>query len=249
MVQLQAPSTSQKTRQRISKMTPTRPRATAGAVEIFEIGTGELRADANRDVIISGWSELPLELTAQSGHPHASHFGCALTPTVLERRGLSYPLQAGMYFSSPETVTVRGGRGWAVTMTGPSGFFSIGGPVEGSGRLRYIDGCTDSLLIAPVEKGAPCLNLLCFPSHLEQTRHTHPSLRTGLVLGGRGLCRSRESELELTAGTVFLIPRDTEHAFATREEGMSIVAFHPDSDFGPTDEDHPMINRTVIVEA
>jgi hypothetical protein len=23
-----------------------------------------------------------------------------------------------------------------------------------------------------------------------------------------------------------------------------VLAFHPDSDFGPTDEDHPMLNRT-----
>jgi len=28
-------------------------------------------------------------------------------------------------------------------------FFHLGGPVEETGRLRYIDGCTDSLLIRP----------------------------------------------------------------------------------------------------
>jgi hypothetical protein len=27
---------------------------------------------------------------------------------------------------------------------------------------------------------------------------------------------------------------------------MDIVAFHPDSDFGPMHDDHPMINRTII---
>jgi len=25
-----------------------------------------------------------------------------------------------------------------------------------------------------------------------------------------------------------------------------VIAWHPDSDFGPRDDDHPMINRTLI---
>eukprot|EP00968_Pinguiococcus_pyrenoidosus_P010274 scaffold803_cov310-Pinguiococcus_pyrenoidosus.AAC.187 len=38
-----------------------------------------------------------------------------------------------------------------------------------------------------------------------------------------------------------------EHAFATKgDEQMCVIAFHPDSDFGPQDECHPMINRTII---
>ena len=27
---------------------------------------------------------------------------------------------------------------------------------------------------------------------------------------------------------------------------MNVVAFHPDSDFGATDINHPMINRTIV---
>ena len=27
---------------------------------------------------------------------------------------------------------------------------------------------------------------------------------------------------------------------------MDVIAFHPDSDFGPTDIEHPMINRTIV---
>ena len=27
---------------------------------------------------------------------------------------------------------------------------------------------------------------------------------------------------------------------------MDVVAYHPDSDFGPTHEEHPMVNRTRI---
>jgi hypothetical protein len=27
---------------------------------------------------------------------------------------------------------------------------------------------------------------------------------------------------------------------------LRVIAYHPDSDFGPTHEDHPMINRTMV---
>ena len=27
---------------------------------------------------------------------------------------------------------------------------------------------------------------------------------------------------------------------------MAVIAYHPDSDFGPTHEVHPMINRTIV---
>jgi hypothetical protein len=36
------------------------------------------------------------------------------------------------------------------------------------------------------------------------------------------------------------------HSFATKDEPMRVIAYHPDSDFGPTHEDHPMINRTMV---
>jgi hypothetical protein len=37
------------------------------------------------------------------------------------------------------------------------------------------------------------------------------------------------------------------HSFATVPgRTMEIVAYHPDSDWGPTDTDHPMLNRTYI---
>jgi hypothetical protein len=27
---------------------------------------------------------------------------------------------------------------------------------------------------------------------------------------------------------------------------MDVIAWHPDSDFGPEDDDHPMVNRTIV---
>ena len=40
------------------------------------------------------------------------------------------------------------------------------GKVEPTGRLAYIDGCTDTLLISPPRKGDACLNHLHFPKNI-----------------------------------------------------------------------------------
>jgi hypothetical protein len=36
------------------------------------------------------------------------------------------------------------------------------------------------------------------------------------------------------------------HSFATQGAALDVIAWHPDSDFGPRDEDHPMVNRTIL---
>lgn len=138
----------------------------------------------------------------------------------------------------------------------------IGGVVEEKGRLKYIDGCTDSLLIPPVKKGDPCLNHLHFPKQTTQTPHTHPSHRIGLVIRGEGKCVTPFGDLPLVEGCIFVIKEYNgsekaigldgnqyetgTHKFDTKESGMDVIAFHPDSDFGAEDEFHPMINRTIV---
>lgn len=141
-------------------------------------------------------------------------------------------------------------------------YTTIGGPIEATGRLKYIDGCTDSLLIPPVKKGDPCLNHLHFPSSIVQTAHTHPSHRIGIVASGNGECVTPFGNLPLVEGCIFVIKEhdgqevaeglDGElhdagtHKFNTYGSHMNVIAFHPDSDFGPEDEFHPMINRTIV---
>lgn len=138
----------------------------------------------------------------------------------------------------------------------------FGGPIEREGRLKYIDGCTDSLLLSPVKLGDPCLNHLHFPAGIDQTQHTHPSHRIGIVADGYGECITPFGNLPLTKGMIFVIKEwdgetyDTGldgktypigiHAFKTFDKNMDVIAFHPDSDFGSTDDDHPMINRTIV---
>ncbi len=124
---------------------------------------------------------------------------------------------------------------------------TTGGPIEPKGRLRYIDGCSDSLLCAPPRKGDPCLNHLHFPGGIDQTEHTHPSLRAGIIARGEGACCTPDGETRLTRNLIFVIPAAALHRFRTDQgQSMDVVPYHPDSDYGPTDEEHPMVNRTLV---
>jgi hypothetical protein len=116
------------------------------------------------------------------------------------------------------------------------------------GRLRYIDGCTDTLLISPTLIGEPCLNALYMPQGINQTMHTHPSCRMGCIFSGTGQAVTPLEELELAKGDIFYLATEQAHKFRTDRSGqfMKIVAFHPDSDFGPEHDDHPMVNRTIV---
>jgi hypothetical protein len=102
-----------------------------------------------------------------------------------------FALGAGMVFALPGAGSLSGyGTGMVVSRYGYKGFFQIGGPVEDRGRLKYIDGCTDSLLVPPVMLGDPCLNLLYFPAGSTRRSSTHPSMRVGIVASGSA-CASR----------------------------------------------------------
>ncbi len=124
--------------------------------------------------------------------------------------------------------------------------FLLGGPVEPEGRLKYIDGCTDSLLLPPWKKGEPCLNHLHFPPGIDQTMHTHPSVRLGVVVNGYGECITPESKVPLEPGMTWIIEPEQQHKFRTTDQVLDVLAYHPDSDYGPEDESHPMLNRTLI---
>lgn len=211
----------------------------------FQIAHGRL-AETNGDGFpsrLSGWLDETLEMPDDATNFGYVHEGSP----ILETASGTFTLQAGMYFAVPDVCRIGGrGRGIVMSRLGYRGMFALGGPVEPRGRLRYIDGCTDSLLIAPQMFGDPCLNALYFPPRVSQTEHTHPSARVGLVVRGTGECRTPESTFPLFPGLAFIIRAEGRHSFQTTEEEMIVVAYHPDSDFGPTHEAHPMINRTIV---
>jgi len=167
---------------------------------------------------------------------------------------------------SLESLTVRAGQYFCLTRVGPGacaefshadgvavirkgfkGLNMVGGPLESSGRLVYIDGCSDTLLVSPPRLGDSSLNHLHFPPGIEQSFHIHPSIRAGIVVSGAGRASLAGGvELPLRPGAVFVLDERERHRFCTESEDMHIVAFHPDGDFGPTDDNHPMKNRTLI---
>lgn len=182
-----------------------------------------------------------------------THFGYVHEgPAEILCNGQMRLLYPGDAFSVPGPASILGGKGIVISREEWLGFPYIIGPIERSGRLLYIDGCTDSLLIPPIRMGDPCLNLLYFPPGIDQTAHTHPSDRIGLILSGHGLChamnrRGEIEQIDLLPGMIFCIHTDGFHKFSTPfGEELRVLAYHPESDFGPTDEAHPMINRTMV---
>src|SRR4029453_8301352 len=109
-----------------------------------------------------------------------------------------------------------------MTRLGYRGVFMIGGPIESSGRLRYIDGCTDSLLIPPQLAGDPCLNVLYFPPDVSQKEHTHPSVRLGLIVRGSGECCTRDRTYPLSSGQPFIIQPNGLHRFRTTKKELVV---------------------------
>jgi len=47
---------------------------------------------------------------------------------------------------------------------------------------------------------------------------------------------------------IWIIPQGVVHSFHTADSGqeLNVVAYHPDTDHGPEDETHPMLNRTWV---
>ncbi len=191
-------------------------------------------------VRVHGWSGRTLELSA------GTTFGMVLDTTRVSLGKDAYVLSPGSYFVAPESVCIEGGRGLAVLSLGYRGLRQLGGPIEAVGRLSYVDGCTDTLLVCPPRLGEACLNHLHIPANTNQTAHTHPSVRIGVIARGSGLCRTSEGDYELTSGLGWVIPTGLRHSFITGEASLDVLAWHPDSDFGPTDENHPMRNRTIL---
>lgn len=162
----------------------------------------------------------------------------------------------GTFFSWPGEFTLEA-TGLTVLMCrlGFRGLLSVG-RIESQGRLSYIDGCSSTILVAPPRSGDPVLNYLHFQPDTRQTEHSHSSLRLGVVARGRGVSfRSKGVggpgwEQPLRPGSVFLLSAHERHAFATpSDQCMEVITYHPDSDWGPADESHPMLSRTHLLNS
>tara|TARA_R110000796_G_scaffold214234_1_gene330232 strand:- start:1107 stop:1787 length:681 start_codon:yes stop_codon:yes gene_type:complete len=173
---------------------------------------------------------------------------------IITNNNQEWHVQEGNYFAlngKSEVLIEKQANIWTVEKKGYRAMNMVG-TVETRGRLSYIDGCSDSVLVSMPRQGDPVLNYLHFPTGIYQTQHTHPSIRMGIVIRGNGEAFQEKSNTSdgwvkpLSKGCMFMLEEQELHSFRTTDEIMDIVAFHPDSDTGPTDENHSMINRTYI---
>ncbi|KIG19565.1 hypothetical protein DB30_00074 [Enhygromyxa salina] len=218
--------------------------------------TNDAAIDASATMYPSRISALRGE--GELANPTSSFFGYVVDGSAqIATRNLEVTGRAGTYFACPGPVQVRADGLTIVIERLGYRCLPQAGSVEAQGRLAYIDGCSDTVLVAPARQGDPVLNLLHFPTGVRQSVHSHPSIRLGVVAGGAGFAfgpggggagSGADWRLALQPGSMFMLPAHEMHAFSTAESGSSldIIAFHPDSDWGPTDGIHPMLNRTYL---
>ena len=125
---------------------------------------------------------------------------------------------------------------------------NVVGVLQPDGRLNYINGAKDTQLFGPLRYGEPVCNALYMTPGIHQTMHTHPSTRAGIIVAGKAYCETPAAKHALEPGVIFYLPTNGRHKFRTDETNkpLTLFAWHPDSDFGPKDEDHPMLNRTIV---
>jgi len=181
---------------------------------------------------------------------YSTYYGYCFGKVEIEINKKRFELEEGDFFSIPcneheiEFKAVQS-KVFVVSRLGYKGQFVIG-KVEEIGRLSYIDGCSDSMLVYPPRFGDPSISHLHFPPNITQSFHTHPSIRVGVVISGNGFASLDGYELPLTAGSMFCLNEQEFHRFRTEGEHMNIIAYHPDGEWGPTDENHTMLNRTYL---
>lgn len=204
----------------------------------YSLRNGEFPTD------IAIWTGDVTQLSEDASHYIVVYSGEA----AVEQDGYTNILRAGHYgvFSGEAEVLSGDGSALIVSAIGHHAMPLFGGPIEETGRLRYIDNCRNTVLLPPSVKGEPCLNFLDLCAGVTQTAHTHPSLRVGIVLRGNGACGTADGTLPLTTGTMFVIPPGTSHSFQSQGEPMKIVIYHPDSADGPTHVNNTMLNNTFV---
>jgi hypothetical protein len=186
--------------------------------------------------------------------PSSTYYGYVVAGVArIATGGLDVRGGAGSFFAAPGPVELDAdGVAVVIERLGFRGIPTFGS-IEAAGRLAYIDGCSDSVLVSPPRLGDPVLNHLHFPAGTVQSVHSHPSIRLGVVARGSGTAfgpgprGSAGWEQALEPGAAFLLEAHEPHAFRTAPgASLDVIAYHPDSDWGPTDAAHPMLNRTYV---
>lgn len=133
---------------------------------------------------------------------------------------------------------------------------------SGDIMTKYIVGCMQTSVLQNTKKGLPNINALFFPENIQQTPHTHPSQRIGIVKEWCWECVTSNDMIPLVKWNLFMILADPDfhewitetnkftkswvHSFNTQSSSMTVIAWHWDSTTWPEDENSAMLNNTII---
>lgn len=181
--------------------------------------------------------------------PHSTVYGFVLEGTAEVRPGRRVEPHEFFSFAAASgyarEIKVEG-TAVIITRHGFRGQTVMGGPIERQGRLCYINHCSDTLLVYPPRCGDPSMSFLHFPPGIVQDFHTHPSFRMGIIFRGEGYAEGTQGRYPLRPGAVFCMEEQEVHRFVTESDQLGVMSFHPDGDWGPTDHDHTLLNRTYL---
>ena len=159
--------------------------------------------------------------------------------------GTNFAGQTGNLFTVYDESTFVHIKFYGLSMNDERLFVPHGNP---KGNLSYMDGGTNTTAVNPGRLGLPVINYVHFPAGMEQTLHTHPSQRIGLILSGKGLIELDKGVMfPIKEGDCFVMERNVLHNFMCNQgEDVTLFVFSPDSGTGQTDEINPLKVRTYV---
>jgi quercetin dioxygenase-like cupin family protein len=159
--------------------------------------------------------------------------------------GTNFAGQTGNLFTVYDESTFVHIKFYGLSMNDERLFVPHGNP---KGNLSYMDGGTNTTAVNPGRLGLPVINYVHFPAGMEQTLHTHPSQRIGLILSGKGQIELDKGVMfPIKEGDCFVMERNVLHNFMCNQgEDVTLFVFSPDSGTGPTDEINPLKVRTYV---
>lgn len=193
-------------------------------------------------LVVRAWSKSAKQLGAG-----LVHFGVVQTGrATLKRNRQELLIPSEHYFRTSGPSNISGGLGLLISMaTAQERSLKIG-EIPQRGYLEYKPGGRMAAICPPDVRGDPNLNMLEMdPTIRDQDDHFHPSVRVNIVITGSVTCFTHNAPpRELFPGDVIVLHPKQHHRFVAGDQGMRFVAFHPDSNYGPTRDDNPMLNNT-----
>lgn len=154
-------------------------------------------------------------------------------------------LPENYYFRLGPGVKIRGKSALVVLVAMPPRETKFG-KIPQRGAIEYEPGGQETTLVYPDIFGEPTLNFLSMEPHFrDQLMHWHDAIRINIVISGEVFCETpSHAPVTCNRGSIIILPNGALHRFRTNSTGMKFVAFHPDSEFGPTPKNNPMFNKT-----